>query len=159
MAVDGRILSYASVRGSLLVVALLAAAACTPHSVTTMEARAVFVDGSLIVSGATNLPDKAVLSVLGWHNAVSATRLEPVALPGLPVSTTVANGRFDESLDASGWTPGSATIVVMFHPDQQPPAIRDQFGVGGEKLFGPQVREDTDGFRLMDVGIQVDIPS
>lgn len=112
---------------------------------------------TLTVSGNTDLPDGSVIHLLGFYSGVDPLHLAMVS--GLPSTTTVVSGSYQATADTSTWSLGKVITTALFYVDAtQPPAVLERFGPNGERLDGPQVREDTDGVRILDASTEVTIP-
>ena len=102
----------------------------------------VAVDGRVVtVTGATNLPDGAVLTTTFWQG------LEPDGPDGFPAHEGVAlvgDGRFTAVTDLSDYPAGVSTVALRFAPGRraapsQPPAVLQAYGRDGGCLEGDQV--------------------
>jgi hypothetical protein len=93
--------------------------------------------GTLTVSGTTSLPDGALITVWAENSGYDQYRSTGTA------STSVSGGAFRYSFDVSGWGAGTIVVTAEFAvtPDQ-PRAVIDRYGWGGEGLRGPDVRPD-----------------
>lgn len=111
-----------------------------PSVMLTVEAR---TEGDvLLVSGQTDLPDGARIHVAAWHD-----ELLPL---GVYSTATVADGRYGAQVELERWPRGSVHVFVSFGVDErQPPSVIERFGRNGERLQGPAVHEDSDGFRTL----------
>jgi hypothetical protein len=115
---------------------------------------AAAVNGSRItVSGSTNLPDGARIFVYVWHQDESLQVDSENLVP-------VVGGRYTVEVDLGGWPPGMAHATAAFLLDgygPQPSHVLAAVGDFGERLGGPQVRDDEFGYRLVSSAV-VDIP-
>lgn len=103
---------------------------------------AVAVEGRAVtVTGATNLPDGAVLASSFWQG------LEPDGPDGFPPHPGVAivrDGRFTVGADLSDYPEGVSTVALRFVPGRrvapaQPPAVVEAYGRDGGCLEGDHV--------------------
>jgi hypothetical protein len=115
-----------------------------------LEATAIVVDGTVRVTGTTDLPEGANLA---W-------RIGP-ALVGTPLaegSVEVRDGAFAFSADAGDWPWARVYATVeLFIDDEQPQAVRDRYGDGGERMDGPDVQRDS-GDAYLSVDVEVRLP-
>jgi hypothetical protein len=114
--------------------------------------------GTLTVSGTTSLPDGAAITVWAENGRFDRYRSTGTA------SAIVLDGAFRQVFDVSGWGAGTIVVTAEFAVTaDQPRAVIDRYGWGGERLRGPDVRPDYDRGRPapMEVrsSIQVDLPA
>lgn len=105
------------------------------------------LDGrTLITSGTTTLPDGALVDCEAWHE------LEDDGLgPGAYITTDVAtvhSGAFRCRADFTGWPEGMVRATARYLPWDQPAEVADRYGYRGERLSGPEVYPDSDGWVL-----------
>lgn len=145
----------ASLAFSISLVLLGCTQAATPTT-ASLDARldiaAALDNGTVMVSGSTNLPDGALIFVYVSHDQ------------GLPFDSEkhvpVVEGRYEVSVDVTRWPSGLAHASATFMIDdgkRQPSHVLAVVGRNGEWLTGPQARDTEYGYRL--VGSEaIDIP-
>ena len=114
--------------------------------------------GTLTISGTTSLPDGAVVTVWADNSGTDYDRYQTTG----PAPAAVSDGVFRRTFDVSNWGAGTIVVTAQFAiTSEQPQAIIDRYGWGGEGLRGPDVRPDYDRGRPppMDVrsSVQVDL--
>lgn len=97
--------------------------------------------GTLTVSGTTTLPDGAIVTVSADNSGTSVDQYWSTGT----ASATVTGGTFRHSFDVSQWGAGTIVVTAEFAiSGDQPGALIDRYGWGGEGLRGPDVRPDYD---------------
>ena len=94
-------------------------------------------DGTVTVSGETDLPDGAVVTVQAvqwdeWQRESADGTVPDVDTSPWVVAeqTTVANGRYESTLPIAGWPPGRGLAIAYFWVDLgQPREVIDRFGL------------------------------
>jgi hypothetical protein len=115
---------------------------------TQLSVTATFRDYGLVVSGTTTIPDGALLECEVWHD-LDASEAGTGAY-SVVVLARVASGAYSCEVDVAGWPPGSVTTNVRFRPflPEQPATVTEKYGADGDRLDGPQLSHDSDGWEL-----------
>jgi hypothetical protein len=115
---------------------------------TQLSVTATLDGHRLVVSGNTSVLDGALLECEVWHELENSDAGSSAY--SVVVSATVANGAYSCALDVGGWPPGSVTTNVRFRPflPDQPANVRETYGPDGDRLDGPQLSRDSDGWEL-----------
>lgn len=111
-------------------------------------------ENSLMISGQTDLPDGTLVDYEFW--AVDPNGQPALGLD-LRAEAVVKSGRYQASHDLSSWPKvGILRVWVAFAPDsRQPIAVQERYGIGGTRLSGRDVVEDSEGKRVI---LMRDIP-
>jgi hypothetical protein len=108
-------------------------------------------EGRLLnVAGKASLPDGARLTVVAYDDA--AFTQDGSGAPHSSRLALVHDGSYEIDVDVAALTSGDLFVVVTFVVgSSQPREVTELFGPRGEDLVGPQVHEDTDGRRSLQV--------
>jgi hypothetical protein len=114
----------------------------TTMSITTS------LDGRILtMSGTTNLSDGAVVVCEAWHESEDHGLGPSRYIAG--DDAVVASGTFVCRADLTGWPSGTVRADARFVPyDDQPKDVVERYGEFGERLGGPRVFQDSDGWVL-----------
>ena len=128
-------------------------------------------DGTkLRVDGVTDLPEGAVVTVRALHaDAWFAALMSMPDTPDPPEhpipydvsrDVTITSARYGSEFDLLGWPPGNVLVTTDFYPGYgpQPPSTVERFGPIGERLRGPDVIRDSDGYWYLQTGVSVELP-
>jgi hypothetical protein len=108
---------------------------------TSMTVTTLLEGRNLTINGTTTLPDGAEIECETWHDFDPGTY-------DAGGYTAVAAGAFTCAADLSGWPAGIVHSHVYFRPndDGQPAEVIARYGQDGERLGGPNVFRDSDGW-------------
>ena len=132
----------------------------------TMTISTAVADGAVTVSGETDLPDGAIVTVqvVQWDKwqAESADGAAPDVDTSpwvVTEQTTVADGRYETILPMTGWPPGKGLAISYFWIDpEQPAVVIERFGPDGSGLKGPDVSDDDVYGPTLEAQEPFDIP-
>ena len=143
-----------------------------PRALSTIGATATMTiatevgDGTVTVTGETDLPDGAVIGIqaVQWdqwqREAADGTAPDVETSPWVrPGQAVVADGRYEATLPIDGWPAGHGVAFAYFWVDAgQPADVIARFGADGSGLKGPDVT-DRDLFGpTLQVQDDFDIP-
>lgn len=113
---------------------------------TSMIVAVESTTSDLKLHGRTNLPDGAIVDCEAWHSIEDSPEGRHEWVQDIRV--TVIDGSFDCAFDVANWPAGEVRLDSRFVPydAEQPASIQQTFGASGERLSGPQVVQDSDGW-------------
>jgi hypothetical protein len=116
---------------------------------TTMGITTSLDERALTVTGKTSLPDGALIDCEVWHESEDSGF--GTGVYEVDQASVVSSGAFVCRADLTGWPAGIVRAHARFVPyEDQPIDVAQRYGEYGERLTGPGVFHDSDGW-ILDV--------